>query len=145
MREVPYSIPNYFALKVIDKDEIKSQGVKSKHTGQDHDYYNFIVTSVSVTDDETDPQCQLTSVKDKTIVLEKHNLSGSGLVSLAQDKFIVCDLIIQRFTVIARVDNPDGLLMRDIFKVPCFSGQEFVIFLDRSKGFFLVNLVTGKR
>ena len=61
------------------------------------------MTSVSVTDDETDPQLVLTSFTDKTIVLEKHDLWFSGLVSLAQDKFLVRDLIIQNFTVIARL------------------------------------------
>ena len=62
-----------------------------------------MVTSVSVTDDETDPQLVLTSIKDKTIVLEKHELHYTGLVSLAQDKFLVRDLVIQNFTVIARL------------------------------------------
>jgi hypothetical protein len=35
--------------------------------------------------------------------------------------------------------------MSDTFKVPCFSGQQFVMFLDDSKGLFLVNLTSGKR
>ena len=35
--------------------------------------------------------------------------------------------------------------MEDIFKVPCFSGQEFVIFRDDEYGIFLVSLATGKR
>ena len=62
-----------------------------------------MVTSVTVTDDETDPQLELTSLQDKSIVLEKHELPFSGLVSLAQDKFLVRDLVIQNFTVIARL------------------------------------------
>jgi hypothetical protein len=61
------------------------------------------VTSVSVTGDEIDPQFVLTSIQDKTIVLENHKITISGFVSLAQDKCLVRDLVIQNFTVIARL------------------------------------------
>jgi hypothetical protein len=94
---------DFLMLADIYLYRIESQGVKSKHTGEDNQQYNFIVTSVSVTDDETDPQFVLTSIQDKTIVLEKHNLNYSGLVSLAQDKCLARDLVIQNFTVIARL------------------------------------------
>ena len=90
-------------LAGINLDKIESQGVKSKHTGQDILHWIYIVTSVSVTDDEIDPQFELTSIQDKTIVLAKHFLHFSGLVSLAQDKCLVRDLVIQNFTVIARL------------------------------------------
>ena len=80
------------------------------------------MTSISITDDKQDPQFKLTSIQDKTILLEKHDLWGSGLVSLSQDKCLARDLLIQNYEVIARVDNPDGMRMWDTFKVPCMSG-----------------------
>ena len=80
------------------------------------------MTSISITDDKQDPQFKLTSIQNKTILLEKHDLSYAGLVSLSQDKCLARDLLIQNYEVIARVDNPDGMRMWDTFKVPCMSG-----------------------
>ena len=83
------------------------------------------MTSVSITDDENDPDLY---GPYKTILIEKMHVDS--LVSLSQDKCLARDLLIQDFEVIARVHNPDQLEMSEFYKVPSFLGNEFLIFRD---------------
>ena len=86
------------------------------------------MTSISITDDENNPQLETTSIKDKTIHIVKEFVNS--IVSLSQDKFLARELLIQNFKVIARLQNPDRLDMKEFYKVPGFLGNEFLIFRD---------------
>ena len=79
-----------------------------------------MLASMSMTDDESNPQINATSYKDKAMLI--FGRSFWDFVSISEDKCLVGDLLIQNYEVIARVDNPDGMRMWDTFKVPCMSG-----------------------
>ena len=51
----------------LDLRFVEDHGVKSKYVGEDDILNQYVVTSLSIRDDENNPELKLTSIEDKTI------------------------------------------------------------------------------
>ena len=89
------------------------------------------------------PQIRYADIKTKAMVLKA--MDWGGIVELGKNKYLVDNLVIYQFEVVAKVQKPEEVKIYDPFPLPFYDQEHFPFLMSRGfkDDFFIVNTKDG--
>ena len=85
---------------------------------------------------------QVVSYENSSLLLKKHHLTDSDMIVLENNKYLINDLIIQDWKLVRKLNNLDGLTLKNLTRMPIQS--DFFIFSSGyGESWHLVNVNDG--